>query len=109
MNKLIIFILLVLLTSNAYATPVSENYIRIIEENAVIFYPKKEGLPFYRMQLQQDEIIVRSFGRGFLNNSKGGLFEYLHCFVTNHRRFWLYSSTGKIQETGPDEEIYLSK
>jgi len=50
----------------------------------------------------------RRFGRGFIHALAGGeTFEYLHCIVTRHCRFYVRSSNGSVLVTPPDYELYL--
>lgn len=109
----LIFIILILLIAVSSEAAISGYYVREIKTDYYFGYPvvtlmfkSTNDMDSCGIILKENEKFVRSFGRGFIKMNRG-LFEYLHCFVTNHRRIWLYSTTGKIVETGPDEEIYL--
>lgn len=53
-------------------------------------------------------VFKRRFGRGFIHAFAGGeVFEYLHCIVTRHFRFYMRSSNGSVLITPSDYELYL--
>lgn len=66
-----------------------------------------EGLLLPRHDLTGLTFLSR-FGRGFVRAlGDGQTFEYLHCIVTPHFRFYVRSTTGAVLVTPPDYELYL--
>lgn len=85
---------------------IDKNDFKPEEVVRITYKPKSKVLPSHTLIFYKDYRYVKRFSRTFMKQGRG-VFERVHCVITDKFRFYLFSTSGKILIVDKNYELYI--